>query len=129
MNRKTIFLPVILALVSACAGTADDSSAPLSMPAAGFKASAKEGEALFAAKCSSCHGLFGKGTNNGPPLVNRIYRKKHHSDMSFYAAVQKGAYAHHWRFGNMPPIPGLSPEQTAHIIAFVRQLQKKAGLK
>jgi mono/diheme cytochrome c family protein len=86
------------------------------------------GEALFNANCSKCHGLRGTGTDKGPPLVHRIYHPNHHSDLSFHWAVQRGVVAHHWRFGNMPPIKGLTEQDVDLIIKYVRNLQKEAGI-
>jgi hypothetical protein len=36
--------------------------------------------------------------------------------------------AHHWQFGDMPPLPDVSPAEVKRITAYVRDLQKKAGL-
>ncbi len=87
-----------------------------------------KGEALFNANCSKCHGVRGTGTDKGPPLVHRIYHPNHHSDLSFQWAVERGATAHHWRFGNMPPIKGLTRQDVDLIIKYVRDLQKDAGI-
>ena len=87
-----------------------------------------KGEALFNANCSKCHGVRGTGTDKGPPLVHRIYHPNHHSDLSFHWAVERGVTAHHWRFGNMPPIKGLTPQDVDLIIKYVRDLQKEAGI-
>ena len=64
----------------------------------------KIGEKKFNASCSRCHGLHGKGTNNGPPLVHKIYEPNHHGDFAFQRAAAQGVRAHHWKFGNMPKI-------------------------
>jgi len=87
-----------------------------------------KGEALFDANCSRCHGVRGTGTDKGPPLVHRIYHPNHHSDLSFHWAVERGVTAHHWRFGNMPPIKGLTTQDVDLIIKYVRDLQKDAGI-
>jgi len=36
--------------------------------------------------------------------------------------------SHHWQFGHMPPVPGLSQKDVAKIIAFVRELQRANGI-
>lgn len=87
------------------------------------------GKQLFEANCASCHGDSGRGTNSGPPLVNDIYRPGHHSDLSFQMAVKSGSRAHHWHFGDMPPIAGVSPEEVAHITAYIRQEQRSVGIR
>jgi hypothetical protein len=43
-------------------------------------------------------------------------------------AVNKGVRQHHWQFGNMPPITGVSPEEGGHIVAYVREEQRKVGI-
>lgn len=87
-----------------------------------------KGEALFNANCSKCHGVRGTGSDKGPPLVHRIYHPNHHSDLSFHWAVERGVVAHHWGFGNMPPIKGLTQQDVDLIIKYVRNLQKEAGI-
>lgn len=87
-----------------------------------------KGESLFNAKCAPCHGQAAKGTNQGPPLVSKIYEPNHHGDPSFHRAVQQGVHAHHWKFGNMPRISGVSELEVNEIIAYVRWLQREAGI-
>jgi len=86
------------------------------------------GEALFNQKCAVCHGLQAAGSPQGPPLVHRYYEPGHHSDMSFVLAVRRGVRAHHWRFGNMPPVPGVSDADIQAIVAYVRALQRAKGI-
>jgi cytochrome c len=87
------------------------------------------GETLYDANCASCHGPKGMGTTQGPPLVHVIYEPGHHSDASFHVATQRGVFAHHWRFGNMPPQPQVAQEDVAAIIGYVRWLQRQAGIE
>lgn len=82
------------------------------------------GEKLFGRHCAICHGANAGGGETGPPLVHRIYEPSHHADGSFYLAVKLGVRAHHWRFGNMPPVPGVSKEEVTKIIRYVRELQR-----
>lgn len=88
----------------------------------------QRGEQLFAANCAACHGSVGQGTATGPPLVHEIYEPGHHSDESFQLAVARGVRAHHWDFGDMPPIAGLDRDDVADITAHVRELQREAGI-
>ena len=88
----------------------------------------KEGEAKFNKFCSRCHGRQGTGTDNGPPLVHKIYEPNHHADMAFQRAAAQGVRAHHWKFGNMPKIEGVVPEDVTQIIGYVRWLQRQAGI-
>ncbi len=99
------------------------------LPPAGFVADANQGERLFRAHCARCHGQTAMGSNQGPPLVNAIYRPTHHADLAFYWAVKDGVRRHHWQFGDMPAIEGLSPEDVANIVAYVRGEQRKNGIR
>jgi mono/diheme cytochrome c family protein len=44
-------------------------------------------------------------------------------------AVMKGVRAHHWRFGDMPPVEGVSEAQIAGIVAYIRTLQRANGIE
>lgn len=90
---------------------------------------ALKGEALFNANCASCHGKNAAGRNgNGPPLVHKIYEPNHHADGAFYLAAMRGVRAHHWTFGDMPPVEGIKEEQVASILTYVRTLQRENGI-
>ncbi len=86
------------------------------------------GAELFADNCAQCHGAKADGTATGPPLVHRLYEPGHHADFAFQNAVQNGIVAHHWNFGDMPAVPGLSEGEVAAVIEHVRQLQRQAGI-
>lgn len=101
-------------------------SAVLAPAAAAVEAGS--GEALFLANCSRCHGAGALGTDQGPPLIHKYYEPSHHADDAFYAAVAQGVQSHHWNFGNMPPIPGVSQDDVGEIVAYVRALQRQAGI-
>jgi cytochrome c len=87
-----------------------------------------DGERQYERSCSGCHGPLGTGTPAGPPLVHRIYEPGHHSDAAFRIAVTRGVRAHHWTFGNMPPLAGVDSAGIAAVTAYVRWLQRKAGI-
>lgn len=89
---------------------------------------ARGGE-LFAANCAACHGVSGTGTAAGPPLVHIVYEPSHHGDLAFHRAVREGVAPHHWDFGPMPPVSGLSDEDIDHIIGYVREQQRAAGIE
>ncbi|MFA7250150.1 MAG: cytochrome c [Dehalococcoidia bacterium] len=88
-----------------------------------------DGRGLYAANCARCHGAELQGTATGPPFLNVIYQPGHHSDASFLVAVRSGVQPHHWNFGPMAPIEGLSEQQVASIVAFVRGEQRAAGIR
>ena len=92
--------------------------------------SAQLGKKIFEAKCASCHGENAAGQNGvAPPLVHKIYEPNHHSDMAFVVAVQNGVRSHHWSFGNMPPVEGVTPGDVKMVVAYVRELQRANGIE
>lgn len=87
------------------------------------------GERLFNANCAACHGSNAAGRDGiAPPLVHKIYEPNHHGDQSFILAAQRGVRAHHWPFGNMPPVTGASKGDVQKIVAYVRTLQRANGI-
>ena len=86
------------------------------------------GRALFDANCTECHGQNALGSVRGPSLLHRIYEPSHHSDLAFLLAVRKGVRAHHWKYGNMPTIDGISDNEVVQITAYVRALQRANGI-
>lgn len=90
--------------------------------------SLSKGEAVFRAHCAKCHGEGAAGTDKGPPLVHRFYHPDHHADITFRWAVERGVRAHHWSFGDMPRIEGVGKDEVDLLIAYIRDLQKKAGI-
>lgn len=87
------------------------------------------GKTVFDAKCSSCHGTNAAGRDGaGPPLVHKIYEPSHHGDGAFVNAAQNGVQSHHWRFGNMPPVEGVSAGEVKLVVAYIRQLQRANGI-
>ena len=94
----------------------------------GTPAEFQKGEAKFKASCARCHGDRGVGTDHGPPLVHKIYEPNHHGDAAFQRAAASGVRAHHWKFGDMPRVEGVTPEDVAQIVQYVRWLQRQAGI-
>lgn len=88
----------------------------------------KDGEIKFNAFCSPCHGAQGTGSAQGPPLVHKIYEPNHHADFAFQRAAAQGVKAHHWKFGDMPKIKGVTPDDVTQIIGYIRWLQRQAGI-
>ena len=87
------------------------------------------GKRIFEAKCASCHGRNAAGQKGvAPPLIHKIYEPSHHGDESFQRAAALGVRAHHWPFGNMPPVDGLTRSDVSTIITYVRELQRTNGI-
>ena len=82
----------------------------------------------FRTLCSGCHGKWGNGNNQGPPLMHGFYKPSHHGDPSFYRAALKGVRAHHWRFGDMPTVSGATRKDVGAILPFIRWLQRENGI-
>ena len=137
MQRVTIMASAAIAAIAAVAiwnvtqpdiGSGKEATAQLVIPTT-FSDAAKMGERAFNAVCAACHGKDAAGTDVGPPLVHRIYEPSHHGDYAFEMAVANGVRAHHWKFGNMPPQPGLTKADVATIISYVRELQRANGIE
>ncbi len=102
--------------------------AKVSLPAE-LSPEAQIGKRVFEAKCADCHGANAAGQNDvAPSLVHKIYEPSHHSDVAFLRAAKNGVRAHHWDFGNMPPITGLTDADVKMIARYVRELQAVNGI-
>lgn len=87
------------------------------------------GQAVYTAKCAVCHGENAAGrAGTAPPLIHRIYEPSHHGDEAFQRAAAQGVRAHHWRFGDMPPVKGLTRGDVAMIVAYIREVQRANGI-
>jgi len=86
------------------------------------------GKQAFDQRCAPCHGPDGRGSADAPPLVHRLYHPALHSEVAFTLAVQKGVRAHHWRFGDMPPVPDVSARELSQIIQYGREVQQANGI-
>ncbi len=105
-----------------------DAIAEVSLPAE-LSRNAELGKTVFEAKCVNCHGENATGQNGvAPPLVHKIYEPGHHSDMAFVLAAQNGVRAHHWNFGNMPPVEGVTAGEVKMVVAYIRELQRENGI-
>ncbi len=94
-----------------------------------FSDNAKIGQVAFEAKCAVCHGANAAGQDRvAPPLVHKIYEPSHHGDAAFLLAAKNGVRAHHWRFGNMPPVEAVTDGDVKMIVAYVRELQRANGI-
>ncbi len=95
-----------------------------------YSGNAQIGARVYEAKCASCHGENAQGQQGvAPPLIHKIYEPSHHGDEAFQRAVALGVQAHHWPFGNMPPVEGLSRGDVAMIVAYIRETQQANGIQ
>ncbi len=121
---------VFLGTLAACSETnLDGGVVNVQMPPDDFVRDPFEGKDLYYQYCGDCHGINGLGSDKGPSFVRNVYAPDHHADYAFYRAVAMGVKQHHAKFGDMPPVPGISPEQVAHITEFVRAVQRRAGIE
>ncbi|MEQ3711733.1 MULTISPECIES: c-type cytochrome [Rhodobacterales] len=87
------------------------------------------GQRIFENACVACHGTNAVGVEGaGPPLIHVIYEPSHHADESFQRAVALGVRSHHWRFGDMPPVEGLTRGDVAMVVAYIREIQRANGI-
>ncbi len=87
------------------------------------------GETAFNAKCAVCHAKNAAGQDGmAPPLIHQYYRPGHHGDEAFQRAAKGGVQSHHWTFGNMPPVQGVTRSDVKAIVAYIRALQQANGI-
>ena len=65
---------------------------------------------------------------SAPYLGNVGYNPGHHADEAFFMAAKFGVRQHHWRFGDMPPLPQASQDDIAKIVRYIRELQVANGI-
>ena len=98
------------------------------LPAA-LTAEQELGKTIFEAKCAVCHAVNAVGQEGvAPPLVHKIYEPSHHGDEAFQRAVALGVRGHHWTFGDMPPVDGLTRGDVKLVVAYIRALQRENGI-
>lgn len=119
--------PIVAALliVAAVAGCSDSDPPTGAEPAA----SDDLGAIVYANSCASCHGADLEGTDQGPSQLSIVYEPNHHPDAAYRAAIATGAPQHHWNFGDMPPVEGLSDTEVEAVIGWVRSEQQRQGFQ
>lgn len=88
-----------------------------------------QGEAIYQQSCASCHGSDLRGTDQGPSHLSVVYEPAHHPDAAFRSAIENGAQAHHWGFGDMAPVSGLDDDEIEAVIVYIRQQQEGQGFE
>lgn len=124
---RIVACSVAAAMILVVGCSAEQAAMERTIPAGPFDGTT--GAELYAQACASCHGADLRGTGHGPPLLDRIYEPGHHPDVAFMAAAMMGARSHHWDFGNMPPIEGITEEQVLAIVEYVRSEQRGVGIE
>lgn len=90
---------------------------------------AQIGKLGYEARCAACHGANAAGQDGvAPPLVHIIYEPSHHGDEAFQRAAELGVQGHHWPFGDMPPVEGVTRGDVTMIVAYIRELQRANGI-
>lgn len=87
-----------------------------------------KGQLLYEKYCSACHGVQLDGSEQGPPLIHPFYKPPHHDDRSFYRAALEGVGQHHWEFGDMPAVEGMTAGKMDSLLPYIRYYQQQKGL-
>lgn len=128
-NRLAILAVVLVAaIVGGYTFFGQDSASGVEVTVPALTPAGTRGEAAFGTFCADCHGTKAQGTEKGPPLIHKIYHPGHHGDASIVSAVLNGARAHHWPYGDMKPVEGITEAEIVDIIAFVREVQFANGI-
>ncbi len=125
-NAGTGMMPITSSMHSGADNAAGPSADDIIVPE--FSQIAQSGEVAFNENCAACHGINLVGSEIGPPLIHALYRPGHHSDNSIYSAAFNGVRAHHWDFGNMPPVEGITEAKVRWIIKYIREIQVVNGI-
>ncbi|MCG7628604.1 cytochrome c [Epibacterium sp. MM17-32] len=142
MNRKYLLIGTCAVVVAAAYITLrpvpvekaaqsapDEGNAMVAIQMPPIEGNAAIGQRIFENACAACHGSNAAGVEGaGPPLIHIVYEPSHHADESFQSAVAMGVRSHHWQFGDMPPVEGLTRGDVAMIIDYIREIQRANGI-
>ena len=107
--------------------TVGEAIVPVQVPA--IEGNAAIGKRIFDSACAACHGANAAGTDGiALPLIHKVYEPSHHGDEAFQRAASLGVKAHHWPFGDMPPVQGLTRGDVTMIVTYIRELQRTNGI-
>lgn len=150
--RIAIAALAVVAIAVACGADASDAgesavteplpttaAAALAEPADGVAASVPtsagtalavpDGAAVYQQYCAECHGVDLRGTDKGPSQLSIIYEPNHHGDYAYRVAIRDGTREHHWWFGDMPPVEGITDLEIEKVISFIRAEQQRLGFE
>lgn len=114
---------IVVTVIGTATACSSEAAAPGSFDGEGVD----RGAGVYAASCASCHGADLRGTDKGPSHLSVVYEPSHHGDAAFRNAIVNGAPQHHWGFGPMAPVQGLTSQDIDEVIAFVRSEQQRQG--
>ena len=115
---------------SLAAETTLPSSTALPSPSSTAAAPAvPDGAAVYQQYCAECHGVDLRGTDKGPSQLSIIYEPNHHGDYAYRVAIREGTREHHWWFGDMPPVEGITDLEIEQVISFIRAEQQRLGFE
>lgn len=131
------------AIALACTADADDASgassaepaptvtsdAPAPPTTAAGAPAVPDGAAVYQQYCAECHGVDLRGTDKGPSQLSIIYEPNHHGDYAYRVAIREGTREHHWWFGDMPPVEGITDLEIEKVISYIRAEQERLGFE
>lgn len=135
MTRTRIFAGLAVIVLAALgwtifgSGSRTPTTANAAVTVPDLSGTAAEGAALYTKYCVECHGENAAGSDKGPPLIHKYYEPNHHTDQAFMVATLHGARQHHWTFGNMKPVEGITETEVIKIITYVRAMQRANGIQ
>lgn len=88
-----------------------------------------DGAAVYQQYCAECHGVDLRGTDKGPSQLSIVYEPNHHGDFAYRVAIREGTREHHWWFGDMPPVEGITDLEIEKVISFIRAEQQRLGFE
>ena len=88
-----------------------------------------DGAAVYQQYCAECHGADLRGTDKGPSQLSIIYEPNHHGDFAYRVAIRDGTREHHWWFGDMPPVEGITDLEIEKVISYIRAEQERLGFE
>lgn len=118
-----VALAAIVAVVLTATGGSDGPPAP------GSPEELALGAEVFDQSCATCHGPAARGGLAGPPLTHEIYEGL--TDADIRTVIEQGKPPTNWpQFeAGMAPVPNLSASEVDAVIAYVRDVQREAGLE
>jgi mono/diheme cytochrome c family protein len=129
MSKPSWVVVVLASVLLTTAACSDESGSGDGDVAAGRESAGARGSEVYVRQCAACHGAELQGSDGGPSLLSIVYEPGHHPDRAFRSAIVNGSPQHHWAFGPMPPIEGLTEQDVDAVIAFIRTEQQRRGFQ